>query len=261
VKRLAAMAGVALSLLGLGTPPAGGHVGGPGGQHPTVEYIVGFRAGVTASVRASVAAEHAATVVPTHRLGEIGAELVAAGAAQARALAADRRVRYVEPNRIWHTDSLPSSPTDPLFEQLWGLNNTGQTIVGTAGTAGADIGAIEAWQHGTGSSSVIVADVDSGMLTTHPDLAANLWINPGENCAGCRTDGIDNDGNGYVDDWRGWDFVNHDNLPDDQAGHGTHTAGTIGAVGDNGIGVIGVDPNVSLMPLKFINANGTGTNV
>jgi subtilisin family serine protease len=259
VKRLAATAGAALSLLGLGASPAGGHVGGPGGR-PTSEYIVGFRAGVTASARASVAAAHAATVVPTRRLGEIGAEMVTADAAQARALAVDPRVRYVEPNRIWHADSLPSSPTDPMFGQLWGLQNTGQTVNGTAGTVGADIGAVQAWQHGTGSSSVVVADIDSGMLTTHPDLAANLWINPGENCSGCRTDGIDNDGNGYVDDWRGWDFVNHDNLPDDQAGHGTHTAGTIGAVGDNGIGVIGVDPHVSLMPLKFINANGTGTN-
>ncbi|MDX6523932.1 MAG: large repetitive protein, partial [Gaiellales bacterium] len=144
--------------------------------------------------------------------------------------------------------------------QLWGLHNTGQTVNGTAGTPGADIGAVRAWQHGTGSQSLVVADIDSGMLTTHPDLAANLWINPGENCAGCRNDGIDNDHNGYVDDWQGWDFVNHDNIPDDQAGHGTHTAGTIGAVGDNGIGVIGVDPHVSIMPLKFIGADGTGTN-
>ena len=75
-------------------------------------------------------------------------------------------------------------------------------------------------------------------------------MNPGENCSGCRSDGIDNDGNGYVDDWRGWDFVEHDNITNDQANHGTHTAGTIGAAGDNGIGVIGVDPNVSLMPLR-----------
>jgi hypothetical protein len=258
---LAATAGVALSLLGLGAPSAGGHVGDLGGPRSTAEYIVGFRTGVTASARASVASAHAADVVPTRRLGEIGAEVVAADAAQARALARDPLVRYVEPNRIWHIDSLPSSPTDPLFGELWGLNNTGQTVNGTPGTPGADIGAIEAWQHGTGSLSVIVADIDAGMLTTHPDLAANLWINPGENCSGCRSDGIDNDGNGYVDDWRGWDFVNDDNLPDDQAGHGTHTAGTIGAVGDNGIGVVGVDPHVSLMPLKFISANGTGTNV
>jgi hypothetical protein len=261
VKRLAVTAGVALSLLGLGAPSAAGHVGSPSGARSTAEYIIGFRSGVTASARASVAAAHAARVVPTRLLGQIDAEVITADAVQARALARDPRVRYVEPNRIWHVDSLPSSPNDPLFGQLWGLNNTGQTVNGTPGTPGADIGAIAAWQHGTGNSSLIVADVDSGMLTTHPDLAANLWINPGENCAGCRSDGIDNDGNGYVDDWRGWDFVNNDNIPDDQAGHGTHTAGTIGAVGDNGVGVIGVDPHVSLMPLKFISANGTGTNV
>ncbi len=229
------------------------------GMPITGEYIVGLRASVPASARALVATEHAARVLPS-RLGQIDAELVTTDRAGARSLARDPRVRYVEPNRLIHLDSLPSAPTDSLYDQLWGLNNTGQTVNGTAGAAGDDIGAVRAWQHGTGSSSVIVADIDSGMLTSHPDLAANVAVNPGENCAGCRNDGIDNDHNGYVDDWQGWDFANHDNVPDDQAGHGTHTAGTIGAVGDNGIGVIGVDPHVSLMPLKFIGANGSGTN-
>ncbi len=260
MKRLAIVAGVSLSLVLMGGSTAGGSVADHGaGRAATSQYIVGFRAGVAASTRASVAAAHAAHVLPA-RLGQIRAELVITDAAGARSLAADPRVRYVEPNGLLHADSLPSSPTDPLFNQLWGLRNTGQTVNGTAGTAGADIGAVQAWQHGTGSSSVIVADIDSGMLTSHPDLAANVWVNPGENCTGCRSDGVDNDGNGYVDDWQGWDFVNEDNRPDDQAGHGTHTAGTIGATGDNGIGVIGVDPHVSLMPLKFISANGTGTN-
>jgi hypothetical protein len=148
VKRLAIMAGVGLTLLGLGGAPAGGSVRQPGTAQAAAGYIVGFRTGVAASVRASLATAHAANVVPS-RLGQIGAELVTADAAGARALARDPRVRYVEPNRLWHADSLPSSPTDPLFGQLWGLRNTGQTVNGTAGTPGADIGAIPAW-HRTG---------------------------------------------------------------------------------------------------------------
>ena len=147
----------------------------------------------------------------------------------------------------------------PLFGQPVGAAEHRPDGTGTAGTAGDDIGAIAAWQHGTGSPSVVVADIDSGLDTAHPDLAPNLWVNPGENCSGCRSDGVDNDGNGYVDDWRGWDFVENDNVTNDPAKHGTHTAGTIGAAGDNGIGVIGVDPHVSLMPLRFLGGNGVGT--
>ena len=86
-----------------------------------------------------------------------------------------------------------------------------------------------------------------------------MWINPGENCAGCRTDGVDNDGNGYVDDYRGWDFVNGDNNPFDDNGHGTHVAGTIGALGNNGVGVAGVNWQTKVMALKFLDWFGSGT--
>ena len=86
-----------------------------------------------------------------------------------------------------------------------------------------------------------------------------MWINPGENCAGCRTDGVDNDGNGYVDDYRGWDFVNGDNNPFDDNGHGTHVAGTIGALGSNGVGVAGVNWQTKIMALKFLDWFGSGT--
>ncbi len=177
------------------------------------------------------------------------------GAALA-ALRKDPRVRFAEPDATYGIDALPN---DPSFGQLWGLNNTGQTVKTSTGTADADIDAPEAWTTTTGSSSVVVAVIDSGVDWHHPDLAANIWTNPGESCPGCANDGIDNDGNGYVDDVHGWDFVNNDNDPMDDNGHGTHVAGTIGAVGNNGIGVAGVNWNVQIMPLKFIGANGQGT--
>ena len=100
---------------------------------------------------------------------------------------------------------------------------------GALGTPDADVDAEEAWNTSRGSANVVVGILDTGLDVTHPDLAANVWVNPGENCAGCRSDGLDNDGNGYVDDWRGWDFVNNDNNLNDDNGHGTHVAGIIGA--------------------------------
>lgn len=100
----------------------------------------------------------------------------------------------------------------------------------------------------------MIGIVDSGIDYTHPDLAANIWTNPGE----IADNGIDDDGNGYVDDTRGWDFANDDNDPMDDNGHGTHVAGTVGAVGNNGIGIAGVCWNVRLMPLKFLGSNASG---
>ena len=140
-------------------------------------------------------------------------------------------------------------PNDTSFSRLWGLDNTGQT----GGVADADIDAPEAWDLAT-SSSVIVAVIDTGVDYGHPDLAANMWSNPGE----IPANGIDDDGNGFIDDVHGWDFANNDSDPMDDEGHGTHCAGTIGAVGNNGIGVAGVCWNVKLMALKFLDASGSG---
>ena len=153
-----------------------------------------------------------------------------------------------EPDYIVHADL---TPNDPNFNSLYGLNNTGQT----GGTSDADIDAPEAWNVDTGSGNAIVAIIDTGIDYTHPDLAANMWHNPGE-IAG---NGVDDDRNGLIDDVYGADYANNDGDPRDDNGHGSHVAGTIGAVGDNGVGVAGVNWHVQLMAVKFLAANGSGS--
>lgn len=157
-------------------------------------------------------------------------------------------IEYAEPNYIVHASEFPY---DPLRNDLWGLHNLGQT----GGTLDADIDALEAWVAETGSDAVVVGCIDSGIDYNHEDLNANIWTNPGE----IPDNGKDDDDNGYIDDWRGWDFCNDDNDPIDDADHGSHTAGTIGAAGDNNIGITGVNWTVKLMPLKFLDACGSGT--
>jgi hypothetical protein len=144
------------------------------------------------------------------------------------------------------------TPNDEFFaSDQWGLRNTGQL---PGGVLGKDIDAAAGWDIRTDASSVPVAIIDTGLQLSHPDLVANLWTNPGE----IPDNGVDDDGNGYVDDVHGYDFVNDDGGPDDDNGHGTHVAGIIGASGNNGIGVAGVAWTASLMPLKVLGANGSG---
>lgn len=156
-------------------------------------------------------------------------------------LASIGKIRSIQPDDIAATTSLTN---DPRLAEQWALNQG----------SNADINAPEAWDISTGSSDVVVAVIDSGVDYTHPDLAANIWTNPGE-IAG---NGADDDGNGYIDDTRGWDWANYDNNPADDNGHGTQVAGQIAAIGNNGIGVAGVTWNSRIMPLKFIDASGSG---
>lgn len=158
-----------------------------------------------------------------------------------------RNVAYAEPDYRVTADA---TPNDTSFGSLWGLNNIGQS----GGRSDADVDAPEAWNTSTGSGNFVVGIIDTGIDYNHPDLAANMWTNPGE-IAG---NGIDDDRNGYVDDLRGYDFANNDADPMDDNGHGTHVAGTIGAVGNNGVGVTGVNWRVKMAALKFLDASGSG---
>jgi len=163
----------------------------------------------------------------------------------------DPAVLYAEPDYYCYPDRIPD---DLDFSYLWGLHNTGQTIGGQTGIAGADIAAPGAWDITTGSKEVVIAVIDSGVYQKHLDLVENLWRNPNE-----TADGSDTDGNGYVDDLYGWDFYENDNDPDDLNGHGTHCAGTIAAAGNNNLGVAGVMWTATIMPLRFSGLDGVGT--
>ena len=214
------------------------------------EVLVKFRAGAASARIRSLSTAIGGDVVRTFpKLGIQKMTISKGTVEQAIAvLRADPAVEFAEPNYILHAFL---TPNDPLYPQLWGMSNTGQT----GGTPGADIHAPQAWSVFTGSSSVLVGVIDTGIDYNHPDLAANIWTNPGE-IAG---NGIDDDSNGFVDDVHGWDFVNNDNDPMDDHYHGTHCAGTIGAVGDNGIGVAGVSWSVKIAAIKFLDSGGSGS--
>ena len=159
----------------------------------------------------------------------------------------DPSIESVGPNYEVRALNLPN---DDRLGELWGLINTGQEN----GVLDADIDAEEAWGISTGSKATIVAVIDTGVDYNHPDLSENMWRNPGE-IAG---NGIDDDENGFVDDVYGYQFGGVDGDPMDDNDHGTHCAGTIGAVADNGFGVVGVSHEVSIMAVKFLSSSGSG---
>ncbi|MDO8658103.1 MAG: S8 family serine peptidase [Candidatus Levybacteria bacterium] len=158
----------------------------------------------------------------------------------------DPDIETVEPNYIVTTNIVPNDPYysstgswGQAYPDLWGIKKINMET---------------AWNTSTGSSSIIVASIDTGVDRNHEDLKDNMWINIAE----IPGNGVDDDNNGYVDDYYGWDFYNNDNDPMDDHGHGTHTAGTIAATGNNGIGVVGVNWKSKIMSVKFLNSGGSG---
>lgn len=215
------------------------------------DALVKFKGGVTADQKNQIHAEIDAEVlseIPELRVDRVKSKRGESTEALLKRYKANPNVEYAEPNGLFHVQL---APNDPRFSELYGLNNTGQT----GGAVDADIDAPEAWDIQTGSNGVVVADIDTGVDYNHPDLAANMWTNPGE----IPGNGIDDDGNGYIDDARGWNFVSNNNNPFDDFGHGTHTVGTIAAVGNNGVGVVGVTWRAKIMSVKFLDAGGSGS--
>ncbi|MDH5544704.1 MAG: S8 family serine peptidase [Gammaproteobacteria bacterium] len=164
-------------------------------------------------------------------------------------------VLFAEPDSIVGIDAT----NDTSFNQLWGLHNTGQNVNGFTGTADADMNIVEAWSNSgtTGSNSIVIGVIDTGVQYNHPDLAANMWVNPGE-IGGSA--GVDDDGNGYVDDIYGINAITNSGNPMDDNNHGTHVAGTIAAVGNNSTGITGINQQAKILACKFLASNGSGSD-
>ncbi|MCB0420211.1 MAG: S8 family serine peptidase [Bdellovibrionales bacterium] len=167
-------------------------------------------------------------------------------------------VQYYEPNYLVEAYQ---QPEDPLFEVSWGLKNLGNNeprrrggLFPVPGVPGSDSNIFPAWQLTKGDPQIKIAIIDTGVDYTHPDLAENIWINPAE---AFGVSGVDDDGNGYIDDIHGYDFANHDGDPFDDNFHGTHVAGIIGAR-HNQVGLPGVMAHVSIIPIKFMDHEGRG---
>ncbi|TWU66700.1 Thermophilic serine proteinase precursor [Crateriforma conspicua] len=207
------------------------------------ELIIGFGENVTQTRRDQILSQNNLTVLKSFDfINAVHVQSAETGDGLGQVIASLEEVPEVEYAERNVARTIALTPDDPQYSQMWHLNNVGQT----GGTPDADIDLPEAWDTFTGSDQTVIAIIDSGVDLTHPDLVDNLWVNPGE-IAG---DGIDNDGNGYIDDINGIDAFAGDTDPQDAQGHGTHVAGTTAAVGNNATGVTGINWNSKIMALR-----------
>ena len=217
------------------------------------EVLVKFHASATAGSIAQ--AEQDEDVDSDEEVGGIGVRLFHSRGKDVATLLTELKARsdvaYVEPNYIIHADLIPN---DPSFSSLWGLRNTGQVIGGVAGTPGADISATAAWDITTGSRANVVAVVDTGIDYTHPDLSANIWSAPTSFTVTIGSQNIT-----CAAGTHGFNAITNTCDPLDDNNHGSHCSGTIGGVGNNGVGVAGVNWTASIMGAKFLNSGGSGT--
>ena len=244
--------------LGLALGNAGAGPGHPAEEYVEGDVIVTFKSSVTPADARLALTGHALAWQRhfgefSRRWGKQSGLVRAPGrttAALIAELSRDPAVETAEPNYLRWVSTSP--PNDAYFTNLWALQNTGQTINGSfgsiAGTAGDDIHFVPAWAlaQTPGANRPVVAVIDTGTDYTHPDLTNNMWTNPGENL----TNKLDNDGNGYTNDFFGYDFADNRPDPSDSGFHGTHVAGTIAAVGNNAMGVIGVNYQARIMALR-----------
>ena len=233
----------------------------PGLQFAPDSVIVRFVAGTSARERAqakrAARADRSRTLMPRARLQQFRLETGRPVEAALNALSRLPFVELAEPDFV-----VRAVTNDQFYGLLYAIENTGQTVAGVTGFPGADMAVTQAWNTTTGDPNLVIAVIDDGVEYTHPDLAGRMWVNPGE-----VVDGVDNDGNGYVDDIYGYDFYDNDsdaydnnNVSTGEGGHGTHVAGTICAEPNNSIGIAGVVQQCQIMALRFLGPQGGYTS-
>lgn len=219
-------------------------------QHPDAKelpnrVLVRFDNRASQADKASARAAAKGLLIRSYKIVP-GLELIDSPLGTAKAMEILKRNPHVISVEADHVAHIRNTPNDPLFGNLWGMNQASDI----------DVNAPEAWDIFTGDANFLIADFDTGINYYHPDLIDNVWTNPGE-IAG---NGIDDEGNGYIDDVHGYDFVNGDGDPADDHSHGSHTAGTIGARGNNAAGVTGVNWACKIVSIKTFDQFGSGSD-
>lgn len=224
------------------------------------EYIVKLKDSVSAKSNLNVLSQQLGSyikdTIPGQNIVVIKRPVFEIQSNVVKSLSLNPAVEIVEPNYIYHANA---TPNDPMLGQLWGMKNDGQKdSENRTGVVGVDIAAEQAWDITTGSQDVVVAVIDTGINYNHPDLKDNVWVNLAE---ANGKPGVDDDGNGIIDDIHGAAFIGSkaSGDPMDDHGHGSHCSGTIGAKGNDGKGIVGVAWNVRMMGVKFLDRNGSGS--